>query len=319
MIYDVIIVGGGPIGLACAIEAKKNNLSYLILEKGTLTNSLYHYPLYMTFFSTAERLEIGEIPFNCIAPKPGRQEALEYYRNVTRFFDLNIHLHEEVVSLQKTERFEVVTSKARYESKKVIIATGFYDVPHRLNVPGEDLPHVHHYFKEAHPYILQEVVVIGANNSAVDAALECYRKGANVTMLIRGSEFTSKLKYWVRPDIENRIAEGSIKAYFNTEIEAFTPTHVKFTSNSIPQSIQADSVLAMTGYEPNFQFLTSAGITLRDDHYLTPTYNEETLETNVEGLYLAGVVCGGLQTNIWFIENSRVHAQQIISHLKEVI
>lgn len=319
MIYDVIIVGGGPIGLACAIEAKKNNLSYLILEKGTLTNSLYHYPLYMTFFSTAERLEIGEIPFNCIAPKPGRQEALEYYRNVTRFFDLNIHLHEEVVSLQKTERFEVVTSKARYESKKVIIATGFYDVPHRLNVPGEDLPHVHHYFKEAHPYILQEVVVIGANNSAVDAALECYRKGANVTMLIRGSEFTSKLKYWVRPDIENRIAEGSIKAYFNTEIEAFTPTHVKFTSNSIPQSIQADSVLAMTGYEPNFQFLTSAGITLQDDHYLTPTYNEETLETNVEGLYLAGVVCGGLQTNIWFIENSRVHAQQIISHLKEVI
>ncbi|HEY4539693.1 MAG TPA: YpdA family putative bacillithiol disulfide reductase [Faecalibacter sp.] len=319
MIYDVIIVGGGPIGLACAIEAKKNNLSYLILEKGTLTNSLYHYPLYMTFFSTAERLEIGEIPFNCIAPKPGRQEALEYYRNVTRFFDLNIHLHEEVVSLQKTEQFEVVTSKARYESKKVIIATGFYDVPHRLNVPGEDLPHVHHYFKEAHPYILQEVVVIGANNSAVDAALECYRKGANVTMLIRGIEFTSKLKYWVRPDIENRIAEGSIKAYFNTEIEAFTPTHVKFTSNSIPQSIQADSVLAMTGYEPNFQFLTSAGITLQDDHYLTPTYNEETLETNVEGLYLAGVVCGGLQTNIWFIENSRVHAQQIISHLKEVI
>ncbi|WP_322972014.1 YpdA family putative bacillithiol disulfide reductase [Faecalibacter sp. LW9] len=318
MIYDVIIVGGGPIGFMCH-RSEKNNLSYLILEKGTLTNSLYHYPLYMTFFSTAERLEIGEIPFNCIAPKPGRQEALEYYRNVTRFFDLNIHLHEEVVSLQKTERFEVVTSKARYESKKVIIATGFYDVPHRLNVPGEDLPHVHHYFKEAHPYILQDVVVIGANNSAVDAALECYRKGANVTMLIRGSEFTSKLKYWVRPDIENRIAEGSIKAYFNTEIEAFTPTHVKFTSNSIPQSIQADSVLAMTGYEPNFQFLTSAGITLQDDYYLTPTYNEETLETNVEGLYLAGVVCGGLQTNIWFIENSRVHAQQIISHLKEVI
>jgi len=319
MIYDIIIVGGGPIGLACAIEAKKNNLNYLILEKGTLTNSLYNYPLYMTFFSTAERLEIGEIPFNCIAPKPGRQEALEYYRNVTRFFDLQIHLHEEVLEIKKDHVFQIKTSKNNYQAKKVIIATGFYDEPHYLNVPGENLPHIHHYYKEAHPYVLQKVVVIGANNSAVDAALECYRKGADVTMLIRGTEFTSKLKYWVKPDIENRIAEGSIKAFFNSEIESFTENAVQFKSEGKLYRISADAVLAMTGYEPNFAFLTSAGIELKEDDYKTPVYHPDTMETNVEGLYLAGVVCGGLQTNIWFIENSRVHAKQIMSHIKEVI
>ena len=319
MIYDVVIVGGGPIGLACAIEAKKNNLNYLILEKGTLTNSLYHYPLYMTFFSTAERLEIGGMPFNCIAPKPGRQEALEYYRNVTRFFDLNIHLHEEVISIIKNNTFEINTSKSKYQAHKVILATGFYDVPHRLNIAGEDLPHVHHYFKEAHPFILQKVVVIGSNNSAVDAALECYRKGADVTMLIRGNEFTSKLKYWVKPDIENRIAEGSIQAFFNSKIQEITPTHVDFSIENVAHQIEADSVLAMTGYEPNFKFLTSVGIRFKNDEYCTPTFDNKTLETNVEGLYLAGVVCGGLQTNIWFIENSRIHAQQIIAHIKQVI
>lgn len=312
MEYDIIIVGGGPIGLACAIEAQRNNLNALILEKGALTNSLFNYPLYMTFFSTAEKLEIGEIPFNCIAPKPGRQEALEYYRNVCRYFKLNIKLYEEVLSVKKDKTFTVQTSKNTYQAKQVILATGFYDIPHLLNVPGEDLPLVTHYYKEPHPYAMQKIVVIGANNSAVDAALECYRKGADVTMIIRGSEFTHRLKYWVRPDIENRIKEGSIKAYFNSTIESVDNDGIHFTSNHQKQYVNADHILAMTGYEPNFDFLQKIGIALNNDDYKTPVYNPETMETNIEGLFLAGVVCGGLQTNIWFIENSRVHAKQII-------
>lgn len=316
MIYDIVIVGGGPIGLACAIEAKRKNLSYLILEKGALTNSLFNYPLYMTFFSTAERLEIGEIPFNCIAPKPGRQEALEYYRNVTRYFDLNIKLFEEVKSINKENIFTITTNKSSYTSKKVILATGFYDIPHLLNVKGEDYPLVQHYYKEAHPFAMQKVVVIGANNSAVDAALECYRKGADVTMVIRNTEFTSKLKYWVKPDIENRINEGSITAYFESEVKEITPQSIIIKQNNNEFEIETDHILAMTGYEPNFEFLTSVGIELQEDNYKTPTYNPETMETNVEGMYLAGVVCGGMQTNIWFIENSRIHAKQILNHIQ---
>lgn len=315
MIYDVLIVGGGPIGLACAIEAKKQNLNAIVIEKGTLTNSLFNYPLYMTFFSTAERLEIGDVPFTCIAPKPGRQEALEYYRQVTRKWDLPINLYEEVRSIEKSDCFYIKTTKADYKAKHVILATGFYDVPHLLNVKGEDLPLVHHYYKEAHPYAMQNVVVIGANNSAVDAALECYRKGANVTMVIRNDNFTDKLKYWVKPDIENRISEGTINAYFNSTIQEITPNSICIQSNGEEKEISCDHILAMTGYEPNFKFLENVGVTFQDDGYKTPTYNQETMETNVQGLYLAGVVCGGLRTNIWFIENSRVHAEQIINNI----
>ena len=316
MIYDVVIVGGGPIGLACAIEAKRKGLSYIIIEKGTLTNSLFNYPLYMTFFSTAERLEIGEIPFNCIASKPGRQEALEYYRNVTKYFQLNIRLYEEVIAIKKDDLFEVKTQKNNYQAKHVILATGFYDIPHLLNVKGEHYPIVEHYYKEAHPYAMRKVVVIGANNSAVDAALECYRKGADVTLIIRNKEFTSKLKYWVKPDIENRIKEGSIQAYFVSTIEEITENSIIIKQNHQIIEIKTDHILAMTGYEPNFDFLTNAGIKLQDDEYKTPIYHPETMETNVKGLYLAGVVCGGLQTNIWFIENSRIHAKQIMDHIQ---
>ena len=315
MIYDVVIIGGGPIGLACAIEAKKNNLNYLILEKGALTNSLYNYPLYMTFFSTAERLEIGEVPFTCIAPKPGRQDALEYYRNVTKSLQLNIKLYEEVINVSQAENFTITTTKNTYESKNVIVATGFYDIPHLLHVKGEDLPLVEHYYKEPHPYAMQKVVVIGAQNSAVDAALESYRKGADVTMIMRGSEFSHRLKYWVKPDIENRIKEGSIKAYFNSNVKEIKQNSIIIKHNEKEIEIETDHVLAMTGYEPNFEFLQKIGISLQDDIYKTPTYNSESMETNVKGLYLAGVVCGGLQTNIWFIENSRVHANQIINHI----
>lgn len=315
--YDLIIVGAGPIGLACAIEAKKNKLSYLIIEKGALTNSLYNYPLYMTFFSTAERLEIGGIPFNCIAPKPGRQEALEYYRNIQKYFDFNIHLYEEVLNISKNEvsQFRVQTNKFKYKSKNVIIATGFYDIPNMLNIQGEDLPKVHHYYKEAHPYSFQDVVVVGANNSAIDAALECYRKGANVTMVIRGEGFTDNLKYWVRPDIENRIAEGSVKAYFNSNLKYIDENSVTIQTPKEDITLKNDTVLAMTGYQPNFSFLTNAGITLSKDELKTPMYNPENMETNVSGLYLAGVVCGGMRTNIWFIENSRAHAKQIMQHI----
>lgn len=318
MIYDVIIVGGGPIGLACAIEAKRKNLSYLILEKGALTNSLFNYPLHMTFFSTAEKLEIGQIPFNCVTPKPGRQEALDYYRNIARYFELNINLYEEVYEINQTDskdQFIIKTSKSTYQTQKVIIATGFYDIPHLMHVEGEELPLVEHYYKEAHPYSFRKVVVIGANNSSVDAALECYRKGADVTMIIRGKEFTNRLKYWVKPDIENRINEGSIKAYFNSDVVKINPNSITFKTNENEMVVETDHILALTGYEPNFDFLEKAGIEFQNDDFKTPIYDPNSMETNVKGLYLAGVVCGGMQTNIWFIENSRIHAEQIINHI----
>ncbi|ADX68487.1 MULTISPECIES: YpdA family putative bacillithiol disulfide reductase [Weeksella] len=316
-VYDLIIVGAGPIGLACAIEAKQNNLSYLVLEKGTLTNSLYNYPLYMTFFSTAERLEIGGIPFNCISPKPGRQEALEYYRNIHRYHQFNLHLYEEVEDIKKKNNiFQVQTSKTSYQCKHVILATGFYDHPILMNIPGENLPKVHHYYKEAHPYSFLNVVVVGANNSAVDAALECYRKGAKVTMVIRGKGFTNSLKYWVRPDIENRIAEGSIKAHFESTLQEVKENSVLIHTPKEIIELKNDVVLAMTGYQPNFALLENIGIELSTDGLKTPSYNPETMETNIDGLFLAGVVCGGLQTNIWFIENSRIHAEQIINSIK---
>ncbi len=316
-IYDLIIVGAGPIGMACAIEAKKNNLNYLLIEKGALTNSLYNYPLYMTFFSTAERLEIGGIPFNCIAPKPGRQEALEYYRNVHRYHDFNIKLYEEVLTIDQPEKiFDVKTTKNQYKAKHLVLATGFYDEPILLNIPGENLPKVHHYYKEAHPYSFQNVVVIGANNSAVDAALECYRKGAKVTMVIRGEGFTKNLKYWVRPDIENRIEEGSIVAHFNSNLVEVNENSVLIQTKEGLLEIENDTVLAMTGYQPNFKFLEKIGIKLSSDQLKIPHYDPETMETNVENLYLAGVVCGGMQTNLWFIENSRVHAEQIVKSIK---
>lgn len=317
---DLIIVGAGPIGLACAIEAKAQNLNYLILEKGALTNSLYQYPLYMTFFSTAERLEIGKIPFNCIAPKPGRQEALEYYRNIHRYHLFNLKLYEEVTDIQKDINiFNVQTTKNQYRAKNIIIATGFFDHPIMMNVKGENLPKVHHYYKEAHPFAYQKVVIIGSNNSAVDAALECYRKGAEVTMIIRAEGFTDRLKYWQKPDIENRIAEGSITAYFESNVVEISENSITFKTKDGLTTIENDVVLALTGYRPDFEFLTKIGITLGEDQLKIPTYNPETMESNVENLYLAGVVCGGMETHKWFIENSRIHAKQIMQAIKNKV
>ncbi|MHA7943287.1 YpdA family putative bacillithiol disulfide reductase [Formosa sp. 3Alg 14/1] len=314
---DIIIIGAGPIGIACAKTCKENNLSYLIIEKGALTNSIYNYPLNMTFFSTSEKLEIDNIPFISNNPKPKRNEALEYYRRVATTNDLHINLYEEVKNINKEEHgFTVETSKATYKSEKVIIATGFYDVPTQLNVPGEDLPKVNHYYKEAHPYSMQDVIVVGASNSSVDAALEIYRKGGRVTMVIRGSEIGKRVKYWVKPDIVNRIAEGAITAHFNSEIEIIQDHSVTINTPNGTVNLKNDYVLALTGYQPNIKLLEDAGISFSEDGKYVPNYNEETMETNIKGLYLAGVICGGLETHKWYIENSRIHAKQIVNHIK---
>lgn len=314
--YDVLIIGAGPIGLACAIEAKQAGLSYVIVEKGPLVNSLYNYPVFMTFFSTSQKLEIGGVPFVSISNKPNRNEALEYYRRVAEKFELNIKLFEEVSSVNKVDDldFVVATSKATYHAKKVIIATGFYDVPVMMNVPGEDLPKVKHYYQDPHLYAFSKVLVIGANNSAIDVALETYRKGADVTLVIRGSEIGSYVKYWVRPDIENRIKEGEIKAYFNSEVTAISETEVTIKTPETEISLANDFVLAMTGYQPNFALLKKLGVVL--DEQSMPAHNPETMETTTKGLYLAGVVCGGMDTHKWYIENSRIHAEQIVKHIK---
>ncbi|HCN51289.1 MAG TPA: YpdA family putative bacillithiol disulfide reductase [Chryseobacterium sp.] len=315
-ILDILIIGAGPIGLNCALEAQKNNLKYLIIEKGTIVNSLYHYPLYMRFFSTAEKLEIDGIPFITTAPKPGRQDALEYYQGIARQKELNIHLYEKVLNVSKKEDvFEIETSKAQYYAKNVVIATGFYDIPNLMNIPGEHLSKVKHYYTEPYPYTRQKIVVVGSSNSAVDAALETYRKGAEVTMIIRHSEVSKSVKYWVKPDIENRIAEGSITAHFNSEIIEVKERSVVFkTEDDQIHEIENDFVLAMTGYLPDFDFLKNSGIQLNGD-CLNPFYNLETMETNIPNLYLAGVVCGGKDTHLWFIENSRIHADMIIKDI----
>lgn len=317
---DLIIIGAGPIGLACGIEAKKAGLMYVIIEKGCLVNSIYHYPLNMTFFSTSERLEIGDVPFISHSPKPNRAEALEYYRRVCESWNLDVRLYEKVISSTKEQDgFTVQTSRGQYRAKAVVLALGFYDLPYLLHVPGEDLPKVKHYYDEPHPYYRQKLVVVGAANSAVDVALETWRKGADVTMIIREKEIRESVKYWVRPDIENRIKEGSIKAYFESTITRITPTQVYAQTPSGEVVLENDFVLAMTGYQPPFEFLQAMGIQFHNDADRTPVYNEQTMETNVPGLYLAGVVCGGLRTNKWFIENSRVHASQIISNLRRAV
>lgn len=315
-ILDILIIGAGPIGLNCALEAKKNNLSYLIIEKGTIVNSLYNYPFYMRFFSTAEKLEIAEIPFISAAPKPGRQEALEYYQGIARQKNLNINLYEKVLKVSKKEDiFEIETSKSKYLAKNVIISTGFYDIPNLMNIPGENLKKVKHYYTEPYPYAKQKIAVIGSSNSSVDAALETYRKGAEVTMIVRHSEISENVKYWVKPDIENRISEGSIKAHFNSQLVEIKEKSVIFKDETGKiQEIENDFVLAMTGYLPDFDFLKNSGIDLQGE-CLNPAYNPETMESNIANLYLAGVVCGGKDTHLWFIENSRIHAEIIIKNI----
>jgi thioredoxin reductase (NADPH) len=335
--YDIFIIGAGPIGLACGLAAKRANLSYIIVEKGTLVNSLYNYPANMTFFSTSDRLEIGDVPFVSSNVKPTRNESLEYYRRVADSHKLNVHLFEEVLDVAPNPKGEfapnpksdtqnpnyteggyfVKTKKATYQADNIILATGFYDIPNTLNIPGEDLPKVTHYYKEPHFYYNQKVVVVGANNSAVDAALETYRKGAEVTMVIREEEIGHRVKYWVRPDIVNRVAEGSIKAYFQSHLAAVRPFEVDIQTPEGLVTIANDFVVAATGYQPNFSFLRKIGIHLSDDEKLYPQYDHVTQLSNMPNIYLAGVVCGGMDTHVWFIENSRVHAETIVNHIKE--
>lgn len=312
----VVIIGGGPIGLACGIACQNAGLAYLILEKGCLVNSLYHYPTTMTFFSTSDRLELDNIPFVSNSLKPSRPEALEYYRRVALSRKLNIHLFEEVFMVKPTgNKFEVITSKDEYLADQIILATGFYDMPNFLNVPGEKLDKVKHYYKDPHFYAFQKVLVVGANNSAVDVALETYRKGAEVTMVIREPEIGPTVKYWVRPDIVNRIEEGSIKAYFGSYIKEITEKEVIIKTPEGELSLENDWVLAMTGYHPNLDFLAKLGIKLSDDEIRKPLYDEESMETNVRNIYLAGVICGGMDTRKLFIENSREHATKIVSDI----
>ncbi len=316
-ILDVLIVGAGPIGLACGIEAEKSSLSYEIIDKGCLVNSLYNYPKNMTFFSTSDRLEIGEVPFISHNPKPTRAEALEYYRRVASSWKLRTRLYEKIEEVIKEEKtFIVRSSKNNYTSKNIIIATGFYDLPYLLNVPGEDLPKVKHYYDEPHPYYDMDIAVVGAANSAVDVALEVYRKGAkSVTMVVREEEINPRVKYWVRPDIDNRIKEGSIKAYFQSKISKIEAHSIDIRTPEEDITLPNDFVLAMTGYQPDFSFLQHIGVEIGDDEFKTPIYNEKTMETNVDGVYLAGVICGGLKTNAWFIENSREHAEIIMTNI----
>lgn len=316
--FDLIIVGGGPIGLACALEATQAGLKYVILEKGCLVNSLYHYPSNMTFFSTSEKIEIGGIPFVSNNVKPTRPEALEYYRRVATSNKVNIKLQEKVTGIQSTGNgYTVITGKNNYKTKYVIIATGFYDIPVLMHVPGEDLSKVTHYYKDPHFYAMQHVVVVGANNSAVDAALETYRKGATVTMVVRENEIGKRVKYWVKPDIENRIKEGTVNAFFNSGIKEIREKDIDIQTPDGVVTIPNDYVIAMTGYQPDFQLLQQSGIRLSEDAVRQPDYDPNTMESNMPGIYLAGVVCGGMNTHVWFIENSRVHASKIIDAIKE--
>lgn len=314
--WDVVIVGAGPVGLACGIEARRRGLEALIIEKGALVNSFLGYPTNMEFFSTPELMEIGGHPFPTQGYKPTREEAIEYYRRVAAAEQLRIRLYERVLQVTGEDgAFTVLTEKGTYAARKVVIATGFFDLPNYLGVPGEDLPKVSHYFKEPFPYTGQKVAVIGGRNSAAKAALSCYRHGAEVTLIHRGPSLSDKIKYWIRPDLENRIREGSIRAFFNTRVLEIRPSSLLLQTPDGKLEIANDWVLALTGYRPDLEFLARLGIQIGDDPARTPYYNPETFETNRPGLYLAGTVCGGLNTSRWFIENGRFHASRIMEHI----
>lgn len=316
--YDVLIIGGGPIGIACGLEAQNKGLTYLILEKGAIVNSLFNYPINMQFFSSSEKLEIDGIPFISKEAKPKRNEALEYYRRIVTANTLNLRLFEEVKEVNKeNSHFVVDTNKGIHLAKRIVVATGFYDLPNTINVPGEELSKVSHYYKDPHYYAGQKLAIIGASNSAVDAALECWRKGSEVSLIMRGPEVGARVKYWVRPDVLNRIKEGSITAFYNATVKEITKTAIVIETPDGEVRLENDFVLALTGYRPNFTFLEKMGIALSKDGKQMPQYNPDTMETNVDGLYLAGVIAGGTETHKWFIENSRIHAKTIVSHILE--
>jgi thioredoxin reductase (NADPH) len=316
--FDVICIGAGPTGLACAIEAKREGLRPLVVDKGCLCNSLFHYPVNMTFFTTPERMEIGDLPMTVSGGKPTRVEALRYYRRAVEHYGLETRLYEKVSTISGNDGDFTVHSQsasgnaAEYHARKIILATGYYDRPNPLNVPGEDLPHVSHYFTEPHPYWNQDVVVIGAQNSAAEAALDLFRGGVRVTLIHRGEGLGKSLKYWVKPDIENRIRAGEIRALFRARVVRIEPRQVIVANGAGEKTVPATQVFAMTGYHPDFDFLAEQGIRL-DPQTCRPACNPESLESNVPGIYLAGVIVGGRNTSQIFIENGRFHGKQIIS------
>lgn len=316
--YDLIIIGAGPTGLSCAISAEKAGLNYVILEKGVLVNSIYNFPINMTFFSTSRLLEIGDTPFVSHGDKPTRREALEYYRRIAEKWNLKINLYEEVLQMKPAtdeDGYYLKTSKGEYIAGSVVVSTGFYDTPRLLRVPGEDLPKVKHYYDDAHVYVGQKVLVVGAANSACDVALETFYKGAEVTMAIRESEIYPRVKYWIRPNIENRIKEGSIKAYFNTNVREICPREVVLEGPDGTFTIENDFVLAMTGYLPNYDFLERLGLEIPEEQPRIPVHDPETLETTLPNVYLAGVVCAGMNTSKLFIENTRDHGDVIMENI----
>lgn len=317
--YDLLVIGAGPSGINVAISAKKAGLNCLILEKGAVVNSLFNFPVNMTFFSTSLKLEIHDTPFISHGDKPTRAESLEYYRRLITANDLNVRLYEEVTGVDRVPDggYVVKTNKGRYPARAVCVATGFYDTPRYLDVPGEDLPKVYHYYDDPHAFIGQRVLVIGAANSACDAALECWRKGAEVTMVVRGDAVNPRVKYWIKPDIENRIKEGSIPTYFNSTVTAIRLTEVDLNTPNGPLTLPNDFVLAMTGYEPNFALFARLGIPINDDDACKPILDPDTLETQLSGVYMAGVACAGKATSKLFIENTRDHGEVIVKDITQ--
>ncbi len=320
--FDVLIIGAGPTGLACAIEARRAGYSVVGLEKGCVVNSLYNYPTNMTFFTTPELLEIGDIPFVSAQQKPSRQEALEYYRKVAEFYRLDVRQYHTVGRIEGADGAflvhctDMLSRPTEFLARKLVVAIGYYDLPNRLGVPGEDLPKVTHYYREPHPYYGSDVVVIGAKNSAAIAALELWRHGARVTLVHRGAAISPNVKYWIKPDIENRIKNHEIAAYFNTSIREITADAILLETPQGELWLKNDFVLAMTGYHPDFSFLRSLGVELSQQPSSKPVVDAHTLESNVAGIYLAGVIIAGMNTSEIFIENGRYHGRQIAEDLR---
>jgi thioredoxin reductase (NADPH) len=312
---DVLVVGAGPIGLACGIEARRRGLSVAVFDKGALVNSLLGYPTGMEFFSTPELLEIGGHPLATRRYKPLREEVIDYYRGAAAAERLHLHLYERVLTVGGVkDAFRVTTSRGEYQARRVVVSTGFFDVPNRMDVPGEDLPKVSHYYREPYAYTGQRVAVIGAKNSAAKAALDCLRHGADVTLIVRGPTVSPSVKYWIRPDLENRIREGRIRAYFDTVVREILPDRLRLEGPAGPFEIENDWVLALVGYRPDYALLEDLGLSFEGPARV-PVHHPETMESSRPGLYLAGTVCGGLDTSRWFIENGRDHAARIIAHI----
>ncbi len=320
--FDVLVIGAGPTGLACAIEARRAGFSAVSIDKGCLVNSLFHYPANMVFFTTPELLEIGDLPFTTANQKPNRQEALEYYRNVVQHYRLDIRQYQQVLTVTGYDGAFQVTTRDRhhgeheYTARKIVVATGYYDRPNYMGVPGEDLPKVMHYYTEPHPFFDTDVLVVGAKNSAAIAALELWRRGARVTLVHRGPGIHKNVKYWIKPDIENRIANREVTAYFSSTVEEIGPDSVRIRTPGGPRTLKNDFVFALTGYHPDYEFLESLGIELTRPE-MRPVCDPRTFESNVPGIYVAGVIVAGAKTSEIFIENGRFHGRQIAADLRE--